>query len=67
MSKFHNLEFVPKIKSLLQGREARFVWIPREENSEADMLSRMAYRRYRERKGKISEVVGRKEDKEEKE
>lgn len=47
-----SMEFVPKIKSLLQGREVRFVWIPREENSEADMLSRMAYRRYRERKGK---------------
>ena len=28
-----------------------FVWIPREENSEADLLSRVAYERYRRSKG----------------
>ena len=28
-----------------------FVWIPREENSEADLLSRVAYQRYRRSKG----------------
>ena len=38
--------FVPEIKKLLQGKKARLQWIPREENSEADMLSRVAYKRY---------------------
>ena len=28
-----------------------FAWIPREENSEADLLSRVAYERYRRAKG----------------
>jgi len=27
-----------------------FVWIPREQNSEADMLSRVAYKRYLRKK-----------------
>ena len=34
------------LKKLLQGKKARLQWIPREENSEADMLSRVAYKRY---------------------
>ncbi|MEM0287233.1 MAG: ribonuclease HI [Nitrososphaerota archaeon] len=42
------------IKTLEQVKEVlkefqniKFIWIPREENTEADMLSRMAYERYR--------------------
>jgi len=38
--------FVPKIRGLLKGKKVKFVWIPREENGEADMLSRVAYKRY---------------------
>jgi ribonuclease HI len=36
-------QFVPEIRSLLEGRKARFVWIPREQNAEADLLSNIAY------------------------
>jgi ribonuclease HI len=36
-------KFVPEIRSLLEGRKTRFVWIPREQNAEADLLSNMAY------------------------
>ncbi|MDI6903812.1 MAG: ribonuclease HI [Methanocellales archaeon] len=39
--------FVPQIRTLLKGKKVSFVWIPREKNSEADMLSRVAYKRYR--------------------
>jgi ribonuclease HI len=36
-------KFVPEIQRLLQGRETRFVWIPRKQNTEADLLSNIAY------------------------
>jgi len=39
--------FVPQIKTLLKEKKAKLEWIPREENNEADMLSRVAYKRYR--------------------
>jgi ribonuclease HI len=39
--------YVPEIKRLLTGRDVSFVWVNREENEEADELSREAYRRYR--------------------
>jgi ribonuclease HI len=39
--------YVPDIKRLLTGRDVSFVWVNREENEEADELSREAYRRYR--------------------
>lgn len=42
--------FVPIIKELVKNRKVNFQWIPREENSEADMLSRVAYKRYRSKK-----------------
>ncbi len=43
-------KYVPEIKKLLQGKEINFIWIPREENEEADKLSRIAYERYKNRK-----------------
>jgi len=36
-------KFVPAIRMLLEGRKARFVWIPRAQNAEADLLSNLAY------------------------
>lgn len=36
-------KFVPDIKRILKGRKARFVWIPRKKNAEADLLSNSAY------------------------
>ncbi len=38
--------FIPKIRELLKGKKTKFIWIPREKNREADMLSRVAYKRY---------------------
>jgi ribonuclease HI len=35
-------KFVPEIRRLLGGRQTRFVWIPREQNAEADQLSNVA-------------------------
>jgi len=35
--------FVPEIRKLLEGRKTSFVWIPREQNAEADQLSNIAY------------------------
>jgi ribonuclease HI len=40
-------KYVPEIRKLLAGRDVSFVWVNREENEEADELSREAYRRYR--------------------
>jgi len=40
-------KYVPEIRKLLAGRNVSFVWVNREENEEADELSREAYRRYR--------------------
>jgi len=36
-------KFVPEIRRLLEGRKTRFIWIPREQNTEADLLSNIAY------------------------
>ena len=36
-------KFVPEIRRLLEGRKTRFIWIPREQNIEADLLSNVAY------------------------
>ena len=36
-------KFVPEILRLLEGRKTRFIWIPREQNAEADLLSNVAY------------------------
>ena len=36
-------KFVPEIRKLLEGRKTSFVWIPREQNEEADQLSNVAY------------------------
>jgi ribonuclease HI len=43
-------KYVPEIKNLLQRERVSFVWIPREENEEADKLSRVAYERFIGRK-----------------
>ena len=40
-------KYVPKIMSLLEGRDVRFVWIRRDENEAADRLSRKAYESYK--------------------
>ena len=42
--------FVPKIRKLLKGKNVIFEWIPRKKNEEADMLSRVAYNRYKANK-----------------
>jgi len=39
-------KYVPQIRNLLHGKDVSFVWVPREENEEADELSRVAYNRY---------------------
>ena len=39
-------KYVPEIKRLLQGKDVSFSWVPREENEEADKLSRMGYESY---------------------
>jgi len=36
-------KFVPEIRRMLEGRKTRFIWIPREQNTEADLLSNIAY------------------------
>jgi ribonuclease HI len=36
-------KYVPEIRRLMEGRKTRFVWIPREQNVEADLLSNIAY------------------------
>jgi ribonuclease HI len=41
--------FAPQIKQLLQGRKITFEWIPREKNEKADILSNVAYKRYKNR------------------
>jgi ribonuclease HI len=43
-------KYVPEIKRLLQGKDVTFEWVPREENEEADGLSRMGYESYIRRK-----------------
>jgi ribonuclease HI len=43
-------KYVPEIKKLLQGKDVSFTWVPREENEEADRLSRMGYESFLRRK-----------------
>jgi ribonuclease HI len=40
-------KYVPEIRKLLAGKDVSFSWVPREENEEADKLSRVAYDRYK--------------------
>jgi ribonuclease HI len=42
-------KYVPEIKQLLEGKDVTFQWVPREENEEADELSRVAYERFGEK------------------
>ena len=42
-------KYAPEIKQLLEGKDVTFQWVPREENEEADELSRVAYERFREK------------------
>ena len=39
-------KYVPEIRKMLEGRDVSFVWVPREENEEADGLSRKGYESY---------------------
>ncbi|HIH98214.1 MAG TPA: ribonuclease HI family protein [Thermoplasmata archaeon] len=39
-------KYVPEIKRLLRGKRVRLEWVKRENNAEADSLSRIAYRNY---------------------
>ncbi|MDI9616227.1 MAG: ribonuclease HI [Methanothrix sp.] len=41
--------YVPLIKSMLEGIDHEFVWVPREANAEADALSKYAYEMHRRR------------------
>jgi len=43
-------KYVPEIKKLLEGKDVSFSWVPREENEEADSLSRKGYEGYLKRK-----------------
>ena len=43
-------KYVPEIRKLLEGKDVVFAWVPREENEEADKLSRMGYESYLRRK-----------------
>ena len=40
-------KFVPEIRRLLEGRNTHFIWIPREQNIEADELSNLAYNQHK--------------------
>ncbi len=39
-------KYVPEIKKLIEGMDISFLWVPREENEEADRLSRQGYESY---------------------
>ncbi|MCJ7443920.1 MAG: ribonuclease HI family protein [Methanotrichaceae archaeon] len=41
-------KYVPEIMKLLKNMDVSFIWIKREENEDADELSRIAYKRYNE-------------------
>jgi ribonuclease HI len=49
--------YVPQIKKLIEGKEVSFIWVPREQNEEADRLSRVAYESYMRRKKSSSNSV----------
>jgi ribonuclease HI len=40
-------KFVPEIQRILKGRKTGFVWIPRKQNAEADLLSNIAFNQSR--------------------
>jgi ribonuclease HI len=40
------IPLVRKARHLMKGMKIKYNWIPREENEKADMLSKLAYRRY---------------------
>ena len=40
-------KFVPEIRRLLEGRNTHFIWIPREQNIDADELSNLAYNQHK--------------------
>lgn len=50
-------KYVPEIKKLLQEKNVSLVWVPREENEEADKLSRVAYERYKKVANKKSSKI----------
>ena len=41
-------KFVPIIQKLIKKRSVRFEWVPRYLNTEPDLLSNLAYRKYQE-------------------
>jgi ribonuclease HI len=47
-------KYVPQIKKLCKGLDISFQWVKREDNQEADELSRKAYREYKDLKRKAS-------------
>ncbi len=49
-------KYVPLIKELLKGKEVSFHWVPREENQEADRLSRLAYESYVHKRKRASQI-----------
>ena len=50
-------KYVPEIKRLLQGLDVSLSWVPREENEEADGLSRVAYEGYcRRRQNHVKQI-----------
>jgi ribonuclease HI len=42
-------KYVPEIRRLLEGKDVRYIWVPREMNEEADQLSRRGYEAYKKR------------------
>ncbi len=50
--------FVPQIKDLLGDRDVKYQWIPRENNTEADGLSRVAYEEECKRLGIEAKYMG---------
>ena len=40
-------KFIPEIRRLLEGRNTHFIWIPREQNIDADELSNLAYNQHK--------------------
>ncbi|NPV62958.1 MAG: ribonuclease HI family protein [Methanotrichaceae archaeon] len=53
--------YVPEIKKLCRGLEVSFQWVRREENQEADELSRRAYREYRDLQNRSRASTAKKE------
>ena len=51
-------KFVPQIKKLLGNRSVKYQWVPRENNTEADGLSRLAYEDECKRMGIEAKYMG---------